>query len=130
MHDERPIGAIVRRQTRESCEYMVKVICRRWVGWSVQFNAEWRIRDDCVEIHVLEVVCGECIARKYRRIGYASRLFRFCAVNLDAILANVVAEYAQKPTIAARGIVDFRHVLWQLCPHFHCECLGRVKRAT
>lgn len=99
---------------------MVKVICLRWVGWSVQFNAEWRIRDDCVEIHVLEVVGGECIARKYCRIGYATRLFCLPAVNLYAILAHVVAEDAQKPAIAARGIVDFRDVLGQLCPHFHC----------
>ena len=132
MRNERPVGAICWRIRRIIVEYLRRVLCfvLVWLlDWMRPRDAKGRIRNDCVELHVLEVVVGERIARKYRRIGYASRLFRFCAVNLDAILAHVVAEDAQKPAIAARRIVDFRDVRGQLCPHLHCECLGRVKRA-
>ena len=133
MRNERPVGAICWRIRRIIVEYLRRVLCfvLVWLlGWMRPRDAKGRICNDCVELHVLEVVGGERIARKYRRIGYASRLFRFCAVYLNAILAHVVAEDAQKPAIAARGIVDFRDRFWQLCTHLHCEFLGRVKRAS
>ena len=132
MRNERPICTICWSICRIIVEYFRRLLCFALVwllDWMLPWDAKGRICNNCVELHVLEVVCGERIARKYRRIGYASRLFRFCTVYLDAILAHVVAEDAQKPPIAARRIVDFRDALGQLCTHLHCECLGRVKRA-